>query len=212
MFWRGAFPGMGLKVDPGYNLQPQDLLALQDEMEDYLHGLKRYIRLQGISAEEFAQQVSDPSKHVSVILDLIAAATGIPKRILIGSERGELASSMDEKNWLQVVDSRRKNHCEPTILRPLIDKLIDYSVLPEPLKGYNVEWSDLMAPSDKEVADVGAVHAKAIKDYTDSDGGDLLLPPDMFLRKCLGLSDDEIAVVNEQLKDMNKDLNGDDDD
>lgn len=212
MFWRGAFQGFGLKADPGYNMKPQELTNLQDEMEEYLHGLKRYIRLRGISIEELAPQVSDPSSHVSVILDLISAATGIPKRLLIGSERGELASSMDEKNWLQVVDARRKNYCEPAILRPLMDKLIQYGVLSEPTDGYTIEWSDLMAPSDKEVADVGAIRAKAIKDYTDSVGGDILLPPDMFLRKGLGLTDDEVAAVQEQVEEMNKDLDGDDDD
>jgi len=205
MFWRGAFPGMGLKADEGYTMQQQDLDELQAEMEEYLHGLKRYIRLKGISAEEFAQQVADPSNHASTILDLISAATGIPKRILLGSERGELASSMDEKNWLQVVDARRKNYCEPAILRPLIGKLISYSVLKEPKDGYAVEWSDLMAPSDKEVADVGATRAKALKDYVDSDGGDMVLPPEVFLRKGLGLTDDDVEVINEQIADIGAD-------
>lgn len=206
MFWRGAFTGFNLKLDDGVNLLPQDLEAMQEEMEKYLHNLQRYIRTKNMSVEQFAQEVSDPSKHVSVILDLISAATGIPKRILIGSERGELASSMDEKNWLQIVDARRKNHCEPTILRPLIDKLINYSVLTKPSDGYVVEWSDLMAPSDKEVAEVGAMRAKAIKDYTTSDGGDIILPVEMFLRKGLGLTDDEIVTTQEQIEDMNDDL------
>lgn len=211
-YWRGALPGFGMKPDSDAFVLPEDLEAMKDEMEEYLHGMKRYLRLKNMSVEAFAQQVADPSKHVSVILDLISAATAIPKRILLGSERGELASSMDEKNWLQVVDARRKNHCEPTILRSLIDRLIEFSVLPEPSDGYVVEWNDLMAPSDKEVADVGAVRAKAIKDYTTSDGGDLLLPSDMFLRKGLGLTDDEVAEANEQIKNMNDDLNepGDD--
>ena len=212
MFWRGAFPGFGLKIDEDYTLNPQALDKLQDEMEEYLHNLKRYVRLKGISIENFAQQVEDPSNHVSVILDLISAATGIPKRILIGSERGELASTQDTEAWMQLVDSRRTNHCEPSILRPLIDKLIAFGVLPEPKDGYSVEWPDLMAPSDKVVAEIGAIRAKAIKDYTDSDGGDILVPPDTFLRKGLGFTDDEVNAVNEQLKNMNDVLNGKGDD
>jgi len=36
-------------------------------------------------------------------IDNIASVTGIPKRILIGSERGELASSQDTKNWFDNV-------------------------------------------------------------------------------------------------------------
>lgn len=207
MFWRGAFQGFGLKNDIGSNMKPQALANVQEEMDKFLHGMQRYIRLQNMSIEEIAPQVSDPSSHVNVILDLIAAATGIPKRILLGSERGELASTQDEKNWFAEIDSRRKNYCEPSILRPLIDKLITHSVLPEPADGYAIEWPDLMAPSAKEVADIGAVRAKAIKDYTSSVGADMLVPPDMFLRKGLGFTDDEVGAANEQLKDMNDALN-----
>jgi hypothetical protein len=199
MFWRGAFPGYGFKADEGYTMEPQDLSALQDEIEEYMHGMKRYIRLRGMSVEDLMQQVADPSNHADVILTLISCALRIPKRILLGSERGELASSMDEKNWLQVIDDRRRNYCEPTLVRSVVDRLVLVKVLPEPREGYVVEWSDLMAPSDKDKVEVGATRAKAIKDYVSAPGADVIVPPDVFLRKGLGFTQDEIDEVNDTL-------------
>ena len=107
-------------------------------MDSYLHGFQRYLRLQGIDIQELKPQLADPSNHFAVLINMISIATGIPKRILLGSERGELASSQDEKNWADQIDSRRKDHCEPMILRPLIDSLIGVGVLPEPKGEYVV--------------------------------------------------------------------------
>ncbi|HEQ98826.1 MAG TPA: DUF1073 domain-containing protein [candidate division Zixibacteria bacterium] len=205
MFWRGAFPGYGFKVDEGHTIGPQDLEDLQDEIEEYMHGLKRYIRLRGMSVEDLAMQVADPTGHANIIIDLISCATGIPKRILLGSERGELASSQDEKNWMDTVDSRRKQHCEPTILRPLIDRLIKAQILPEPSEGYSVEWPDLMTPSDKEVAEVGASRSKAVKDYMES-GADSILPPEIFYEKVMGFSKEEIDQIQMILESIDREL------
>lgn len=204
MFWRGAFPGLGLKLEEGAAVGVQDEQNLTDEIEEYLHDLKRYLRLRGIDVKQLAPQVADPSNHVSVTIDLIAAASGIPKRILLGSERGELASTQDEKNWFEHVDQRRRNHCEPTILRPFIDRLIKVGVLPEPKEEYAVEWPDLMVPSDKEAAEVGEARSKALKNYVDGVGAEEVLPPSMFLRKIMGLTQDEINEVNRIIEGMLK--------
>jgi hypothetical protein len=200
MFWRGALPGYGFKLDEGHSLSPQDLEDLQSEIEEYLHGLKRYIRLRGMSVEDFAVQVADPSNHVSVQLDMVSAETRIPKRILLGSERGELASSQDEQNWLQVVDSRRNDHCEMTIVRPFIDRLIAVGALPSPRSeedGYGIDWPDLKSTSDKDAADIASKRSSAIKDYATAVGADDVVPPEIFLREIMGFSDDTINEINE---------------
>lgn len=195
MFWRGALPGYGFKQDPGTTMQPQDLADLKDEIEEYMHDLKRYIRLRGISIENLAQQVADPSNHFAILVDLIACAVRIPKRILLGSERGELASSQDERAWMQRIDERRRQHCEAVILRPFVDRLITVGALPEPKQGYTVDWPDLMAPSDKEKAEVGETKSKALKNYVDSIGADQIVPPEIFLRKIIGMTDEEIKEI-----------------
>lgn len=196
MFWRGGFPGFGLKVDSDARIGKQDLPDLKDEMEQYIHGLKRYIRLEGITIQELKPQVADPSPHINILVDLIAAAVRIPKRILLGSERGELASSMDEKNWAQRIDERRREHCEAKILRPVVDRLVRVGVLAEPKDGYTVDWPDILTASDKEKAEVGQIRAKALKDYVDSLGAADILPPDVFLRHMLHFTTDEIEQIN----------------
>ena len=139
-------------------------------------------------------------------IDLIACATRIPKRILMGSERGELASSMDEQSWLDMITARRQQHLEPTIVRPLIDRLIEVGVLSEPKEGYTVIWPDLMTTSDKEIADVGKARAKALKDYLDS-GADQIVPPEIFLEKVMGFSEEDRERIRLILEGIDKEIN-----
>ena len=195
MFWRGAFPGLGFKAEEGRSLQGQDLTDLQNEIEEYMHGLKRYLRLRGVDIKELKPQVADPSNHIAVQIDLIGCALNIPKRILLGSERGELASSQDEKAWLKTIDERRINYCEPVILRPLIDRLTNKGVLPEPKDGYVVVWADLLVASDKDVAAIGEARSKTLKNYVEAIGAEDIVPPEIFYRKIMGFTEDEINQV-----------------
>lgn len=206
MFWRGAFPGLAFMTQEGRSVQGQDLEDLKDELEEYMHNLKRYLRLRGIDIKELKPQVADPSNHVSVQIDLIACALGIPKRILLGSERGELASSQDEKAWLKSIEKRRIDYCEPVILRPLIDRLISIGILPKPKDEYTAVWPDLLVSSDKDVAEIGAARSKALKDYVDAIGAQDILPPSIFLQKLLGLTQEELNQIELIQKTTQKQL------
>jgi hypothetical protein len=198
MFWLGAFPGFGIKLDPGHTIGTQGLDDLEDEIEKYIHTPQRYMRLRGMSIENLGTQIADPKGHMDVQLDLISAATRIPKRILLGSERGELSSNQDEKNWAKVIQARQSEHCEPVLLRPFVDKLITVGILPKPAnEEYTAEWPDLLAPGDKDKADIGEVRSKALKNYVDAIGADDVLPPTMFYKKVLGLTDDEIQEIED---------------
>jgi hypothetical protein len=200
MFWRGAFPGYGFKLDDGAKIGDQELSDLQDEIEDYLHSFKRYIRLKNMSVEDLAVQVADPRGHMDVQIDLLSAATRIPKRILLGSERGELSSSQDEKNWMKQIMARQANHCEQVILRPFIDTLIKVGVLPEPKAGeYFVNWPDPLAPSDKDKAEIGEIKSKALKNYVDGLTSEQIVPVETFLAKFLDFDDYEIEMMSQQL-------------
>ena len=205
MFWRGAFPGYGFKADEKAQLTAQSFAALQDEIEEYLHGLKRYIRTQGFDIENMSVQVADPKSHVNILLDLIAGATGIPKRILVGSERGELASSQDEKAWNDRIDERRKDHVENNIVRPFVDKLIQVGVLPEPADNYSVDWPAIHVMSDKEQAEVSGIKTEALTKYAMSPGADMIVPPEIFLQRFLGFTKDEV----EQMMDLSLQNAGD---
>lgn len=190
MFWQGAFPGLAFSVKDNFDLTPQDKSDLEDEIQKYVHQLERYMKLQGLDVETLSSQVADPSSHVDVSLKMISIATGIPKRILEGSERGELASSQDTKAWNEYLDNRRKTFCEPSIMRPTIDKFIEVGALEEPKGGYVIEWPDLDTVSDKDKAEVGKIRGETLRGYASTPDAQLILPPDVFFKDVMGFDDD----------------------
>ncbi len=199
MLWRGAQPGLGLLARDGAEFGDSDA-DMNDSIEEYIHGLKRYIKLQNVDIQQLAPQVADPSNHMSIQLDLISAATGIPRRILLGSERGELASSQDEKNWTQHVDERRQDYAEHVILRPTVNRLIDVGVLKEPGQdGYSVDWPDLSVTSDKEKADTAVQFATALAKYSDSLDAQNFVPFPVFAEHVLNWTPEQLLQLDAQV-------------
>ncbi len=117
MFWRGAFPGFGVLAKEGVSFMDdaQSLSDFETELDSYFNNLQRFFRIEGADIKEMHVQVADPTNHVDVQLTAISAARRIPKRILIGSERGQLASEQDETAWNVSVDERRRNYIEPMV-------------------------------------------------------------------------------------------------
>jgi len=200
MFWRGAFPGYSLEAKDDASFDAQSLDDLEDEIQAFLHDLQRHVRLEGVEMKSLGIQVASPKDHFDVLISMISAGCQIPKRILLGSERGELASSQDERAWLERVDARRKNFCEPVILRALIDRCIDYGILPEPVNGYVIKWPELMPRSEKEEAEVSRIKAEALSKYVMSPGADQIVPPEVFLRDWLNFSSEQLAYIESLLE------------
>lgn len=201
MFWRGARPGFKGKTDPDYTLTPAAKEALLDQLDEYEHNLRRFLINEGIDVEALVQQIADPSSHVETQLKMISAETGIPLRILTGSERGELASSEDRGEWLTYVQTRREEHAEPHILRPFVDRLIELQILPTPEDDYTVKWADLFSVSEKARVEIGKGRANAIREYTTNPIAQALIPPTVFMMKCLGFTSDEVELVDEIRED-----------
>lgn len=198
MFWRGARPGYHGKVDPDYQLTPKAKADFKDQLDEYEHNLRRFLIMNGIDIQTLAQQISDPKNHVDVQIQMISAVTGIPKRILTGSERGELSSTQDQDEWNAYVGSRRENYIEPNILRPLISALIKFQILPKPKDDFTIQWSDLFAKSDKDKAEIGKTRAEALNKYMNAPGAEGVIPPDSFLEFFMGLSSEQIELIKQQ--------------
>jgi hypothetical protein len=221
MYWRGARPGYQAKVDEDFQLTPDMKEDLQDQIDEYEHNLRRILANEGIEFKSLETQVSDPKSHVDVQVSMISAATGIPKRILTGSERGELASSEDRDSWFDLIDSRRDDQAENAIVRPFVDICIEYKILPGPKdeeQGYSLVWSDLWAPSEKQKVEIGKERATAIKDYTTNPVAMVIVPPKAFNKFVLGLDEDQLDEIDvfrgEDLAEEAADFEGleDDDD
>lgn len=201
MFYRGARPGYQGKPDEDYNVTAEMQDTLQDQIDEYEHNLRRILINQGIELKPLAMQIADPSNHLDIQIQMISAETGIPKRILTGSERGELASKDDKDSWNELITSRREEFADPLIVTAFINRMILYRILPKPQKeGFSVVWVDLWAPSEKEKAEIGKTISEAIAFYTRNIESIALIPPMAFIKFILGLSDEKISLIEEEKK------------
>jgi len=206
MFWRGARPGYQAKIDKDFTL-PKDVEdTLQAQFNEYEHNLRRFLTLEGIDVEALTAQVSDPANHIDVQIQMISAITGIPKRILTGSERGELSSDQDITSWYAYIQTRREEHAEVNIIRPFVDRMIELSILPKPSTGnYQIKWMDLFAASDMDQAKIGQTRATALKEYSQYPNAEMIIPPKLFRKLMLGMDDDEIELAEQEVSDMTTD-------
>ena len=160
MFWLSANRGLHIDVDKDVDLKKDDAENLADEVQDYTNELSRVIRTRGVKVNSLGSEVADPRGVFDVQLSLLASNTGIPKRVLMGSEAGQLASQQDRANWAIQVEMRISSHGQPTVLIPLIRILIDAGVLPAPQQMV-VEWPDAFKMNPLERAQTSAQMARS---------------------------------------------------
>ena len=195
MFWRGARPGYHGKIAEGYTLTETTKNDLQAQIDEYENNLRRILINEGMDLSPLAMQVADPLNHLDIQLQMISACTGIPKRILVGSERGELASSEDKQSWLETIQSRREDYAEIQIIRPFIARCEQYGALPKSKKKYAVDWSDIFAASDLDKAKVGQTRASALQSYMNNPAAEIVVPPEVFYEYMLGLDEADVEHI-----------------
>jgi len=196
MFWRGARPGYAATTDPDAQFNDDDLDELEDQLDEYEHKLRRFLILESMKITPLAMQVADPTAHVDTQIQAISAITGIPKRILTGSERGELASTEDRSAWLESIKTRRNMFAEPQIVRAFADMMIAYGILPDPITGdYGLKWEDPFAPSEEEKARIGEVRARALSYYANAIGARDIVTEEAFFKFFMGFELDDIDII-----------------
>lgn len=208
MFWRGARPGYAAKAQEGYKIGEAVKKDFQEQVKEYENDLRRILMSEGVDIESLAQQIADPKGHLEIQLQMISAVTQIPMRILLGSERGELASSQDATAWKEFIQARRDEMAAPRIIRPFVDRLISVGALP-PIKeddeGYDVSWPDLFSMNDGDKADIGTKMTQALKQYTES-GAEMSVPFEAFLTYFLKMDEQDVQHIlklrDGQLADM----------
>jgi phage-related protein (TIGR01555 family) len=191
MFWQGAYRGLHINIDPEYqtgDLDDAELDDLTDEIDEYIHGIRRFIRTQGVDVNALDVELADPSGVFSVIMDLISGTSKIPKRILFGSERGELASEQDEVNWNARITERQEQFGEPQILRPFVDLLLEYEVLTAPSGEYQIQWPSLFEMNELKEAQAAWTWGRAAeKLQVGVDGGLIWAEQDRFFPRQRGV-------------------------
>lgn len=200
-FWKFGFPGISFENLPDTEIDytDEEKSALQSEIEDYMHGTQRYLRLQNIAAKVLNHGFSDPKATVEVLLGDVSSGTGIPTRVLMGSESGSLASTQDRENWWDRVDERKAHHCDD-LMRDIIDRLILIGALPEPDRGdYEVKWPDTRALDEKSRAELTEKLVGSLCDYARTTEARYVMPPEMFLRDVWGYDERQIQEAREHL-------------
>jgi hypothetical protein len=188
--WLSVYKGFAFIANEkdGYDFPDEgstEAQAMKDAIDEYVHGLRRYMRLKNVTVQDLGTDVPDPSGIYDVLVSEIAGTERIPKRILIGSEAGELASTQDDENWASVIQDRQRNYAEPEILRPFIDWCIEHGVLSKPTSGeYGVEWQSLFHLNDLQKADLALKVAQALEAAT---GGvpETVMAPEVFAERYL---------------------------
>jgi hypothetical protein len=166
-FWKRAHQGYHFDLDKDLeNLSAPDVQALKDKADDFANGMSRTLATKGIKAKVFGSDVADFSSPIDAIVTLIAGTVGIPKRILMGSERGELASSQDRTNWNDRITDRRTSYAEPQYVRAFVDLLIERGALPPPSK-YIVRWPEIQFLTEQEQAAVATQWAALNKNQAE---------------------------------------------
>lgn len=201
MFWRGARPGYQGKIDPEYTMTSETKDDLKSQIDEFEHNLRRILVNEGIDLTSLQQQIADPASHVDVQLQMISAVTGIPKRILVGSERGELSSSQDQDAWSDLITNRREDFVEPCIIRPFVERVCLYGVISSPADmTYDIEWPSMYESSDQEKAQVGATRATALKDYCSNPTAESVIPPKAFFQFFLGFEEEDIELIEQMVE------------
>lgn len=160
--WRLMYKGLVASTKDGYAMAEDDS-EIADKVDEYIHDMKRFLLLEGMDVKIEGGEIVDPSPVVKIVIAIISAATGIPQRILLGSERGELSSTQDETRWKESIQARQVQFAEPRIVRKVVNRLIFAGVLPMPENGrYTVEWPSLFEPTESQQAEINSKRAGII--------------------------------------------------
>lgn len=186
IYWQNAAMIMAFVAQPDVEWDPEESTAMAEQIEEMQNGLRRFLRLRGVDAQQLAPglQGSDPNNGVDKALDLIAGASGVPKRILLGSERGELASSQDETNWGQRITERREQLAIPAFVESFIKVGLKLGFLQGNFTGACWPQEDVLGEEKRSA--VTLQKAQAIATYVNTPGAEMLVPEEDF-RSWLGL-------------------------
>jgi len=168
IYWLSARAGMQADIDKEMDIDPADAAALADEIEEYQHELRRVIRTRGVKLNMLESTTPNPEQSFDMLIGLLSGTTGIPRRILLGSEAGELASAQDRANWAERIDERRSLFAEPRILKPTIDILQNVGLLPE--GDVEFEWPSAFLQNPLEEGQTKAQTARAIGNISRQTG------------------------------------------
>lgn len=203
VFWMVANRGLQFDVDKEMRLNDDDKKDLDAQMEAYVNGLSRIFKTKGIKIQglnELGSGNVNPRQVFAVIAALVVGATGIPYRMLFGTERGQNINEQDRKAWLEQVAARRDTFGNEVVLRPFIDKLVHAGALPAVARESQIVWP--MIHDDMHRAEVADVIARAEANHAKAKAnGGAALATSEFRSIYLGLSPQKPHDPQDEVED-----------
>lgn len=200
MYWKGAFPGISAETHPQLGGDVElDVAATQDQLEQYMNTLQRYLITSGLSVKMLSPTVVDPTSQINVQIDAICIKIEVPIPVFKGYEIGEQASTNNDEAWNDRLKTRQIKYITPRVIVPFVDRLIMIGVLPEP-KSYHVTWPDMDSVSASEQASVALTRTQALTAYVSGQGEAIIAPLDFYTR-ILGMTDEEAESILENVQD-----------
>lgn len=165
-YWKRADAGMHVKLDPSLPMgktpteAKENLDKLKQKLHDYNDKLDRTLTTRGVDIETLTSNVSDFKSPLEALMSMLSVGYGIPKRILDGSERGELASTQDRANFEERVMDRRRKFAGPKVVRLFVNTLIALGTISKPSKDYLVEWPAVFDKTPSEQTEIATGWSK----------------------------------------------------
>jgi hypothetical protein len=201
IYWLNASRGVALTADADANIDDAALADMKTQLEEFDHQLRRNIALQGVTATQLQSNIVDPSLFIDKLMDMIAGTLGIPKRILLGSEAGQLASGQDENNFADRVNERRKTFAGPRVLKPFLRMMIETKNVTEPNGQFWIDWPDSAASPEKQTT-IGNARTTMLRNYLTTPGSEIVVPIAEFRKDFMGLpprSEYEESELDEEM-------------
>lgn len=205
MFYKGAYPGYVIEAtDNLLNNVQIDTESIRAEVEKFENQMQRWMALKNAHVSPLSSSYSDPSGHIEVCLNRIAVALACPVRILLGSERGELASSQDAIIWKRRLMERQISYLTPFVIKPVINFLIRCGMVDPPYDNdFHVEWPDLASDTPEEIYNIREKQLNFFKMYAEG-GLDMFLSPVDFLVKFCDITEEEAKSMMEHAEEHKK--------
>jgi hypothetical protein len=176
-FWLRAHQGYLFNLDKDMEIDPDEEQALKDETDEFVNGMRRVVRTRGMELKTLGSDVANFQGPVASLIEQISGSVGIPQRILLGSERGELASTQDRNNWYDQVHDRRAAFAGPYVVEPFVNRLMEYGYLPE--AEYVVRWPQIQNLDEVQKADVALKWSNVNAAYASANMGIVVTAAEM---------------------------------
>lgn len=205
-YWQTAIYKLFLSTHPQLGGDVEiDEDPLKDMLEEMRNSSQREGVLRGMTPMPVAPTVPDPTPYYDLKLKRVSTRTGVPKRILEGSERGELSSGQDEDTNSDRIAERQNTYLSPRLVSPVIDRFVDLGIAPAP-EEYTISWPPTGTQNKLEQAQIFSTRMTGFAAYT-SGGVDRLIPEREMLIHEAGYDEEtadailEASVVAQEEKD-----------